>query len=298
MRNDFATLELFADAPYSPSPSRPRPALRHQTWTRDNLCVQSYHESTPYFTSRWDALCPYIDVTPQMLASARKPFIVYALPPEGPYGVFINDNYGLVDTLAPDYWSEARRARKFLELDKLCKHFTVSEKVVSGKHLSVKQVLELGGRHFATYDIHDKEVAGFVDYIQQLDVLIIQVHTAEADLVLTDVSILLPQRDQVYGSFCQWNPCYKNRSPGIYACLLAARWAHRNGYRYYNLGPVGDYPYKSFMVTDLEPIYGIAMTDDNHPLALDETSPLHTDFEPANWNQIYRAPSEQFSLFI
>ena len=60
----------------------------------------------------------------------------------------------------------------------------------------------------------------------------------------------------------------------------------------------GDYPYKSFMVTDLEPIYGIAMTDENHPLALDETSPLHTDFEPANWNQIYRTPSQQFSLFI
>ena len=33
MRNDFATLELFADAPYSPTPSRPRPALRHQTRT-------------------------------------------------------------------------------------------------------------------------------------------------------------------------------------------------------------------------------------------------------------------------
>jgi len=108
-------------------------------------------------------------------------------------------------------------------------------------------------------------------------------------LVLSDVSMLLPERSQVYGSFCQWNLAYKNRSPGIYACLLAARWTAKHGYQYYNLGPVGDYGYKSLFVTDLEPIYGLAMTDPDHPLALDLSSPLHTDFKPSEWNQVYRA---------
>ena len=57
-------------------------SLAHQTWTPENLCVESFHEQVKYYTSRWDGLCPYIDVTPQMLAAAKKPFIVYALPPE------------------------------------------------------------------------------------------------------------------------------------------------------------------------------------------------------------------------
>jgi hypothetical protein len=74
----------------------------------------------------------------------------------------------------------------------------------------------------------------------------------------------------------------------MYACLLASRWAAKNGIRYYNLGPVGDYDYKSLFVTDHEPIYSLVLTDLDHPLALDPTSPLHTDFERKDWNQIYR----------
>ena len=105
--------------------------------------------------------------------------------------------------------------------------------------------------------------------------MIIQVHAENGDLVLTDVSILLPDRHQVYGSFCQWNYDYKNRSPGIYACLLVSRWAYRNGYRYYNLGPVGDYSYKGLFVTDFEPIYAIALTDPDHPLAQDQIGRAH-----------------------
>ena len=31
------------------------------------------------------------------------------------------------------------------------------------------------------------------------------------------------------------------------------------------------------------------LTDPDHPLALDTTSPLHTDFTPQVWNQIYRS---------
>ena len=56
----------------------------YQSWTPDNLCILSEHNDITYYTSRWDALCPYIDVTEEMLACAPKPFIVYALPPEGP----------------------------------------------------------------------------------------------------------------------------------------------------------------------------------------------------------------------
>jgi hypothetical protein len=266
--------------------------LSHQSWTSANLCVDSFHEDIQYYTCRWDALCPYIDVNPDLLSNAKKPFIVYALPPDGPYGVPINDKYGLVDVQAPDFWTDTLRAHKFKKLDNAFKRFHISEHVMAGKDLSLEQLFHLGGQHFSAYEIHDQEVAGFIDYIQDLDILIIQVHDINGDLVLTDVSILLPERQQVYGSFCQWNYDYKNRSPGIYACLLVTRWTHRNGYRYYNLGPVGDYSYKELFVTDLEPIYAIALTDPNHPLALDTTSPLHTDFTPDVWNQIYRAPSD------
>ena len=260
----------------------------YQTWNQHNLCVESYHEDILYYTSRWDALCPYIDVTPEMLQMAAKPFIVYALPPESPYGVPINDKYGLVDVAAEGFWTEPRRQRKFKELEKLCKCLTVTESVVPGHTLSIEDVYEMGGVHFEAYYIHPEEVAGFVDYIQNLDVLIIRAFSEKGDLVLTDVSILLPERKQVYGSFCQWNPLYKNRSPGIFACLLASKWAAKNGYHCYNLGPVDGYGYKALFVTHFEPIFAVAMTDENHPLALDKSSPLHTDFNPHVWNQINR----------
>jgi hypothetical protein len=229
-----------------------------------------------------------VNVSPEMIAMAQKPFIVYAIPPESPYGVPINDKYGLVHAGSEAFWTEERRSRKFKELDKLCKDLVVTTSVIAGKNVSLEDVYAMGGEHFANYYIHDQEVEGFVDYIRDLDILLIQVHAANGDLVLTDVSILLPERNQVYGSFCQWSRDYKNKSPGIYACLLASRWTANNGYQYYNLGPVDDYGYKTLFVTDHEPIFALALTEANHPLALDTTSPLHTDFKPEVWNQIRR----------
>ena len=266
-------------------------AVRHvgyQSWTPENLCINSYHNEIEYYTTRWDALCPYIEVTEEMLALAPKPFVVYAIPPDSQYGVPINDRYGLVNTGSESFWDDARRKRKFKDLDKLFRHFTVTEEVLPGSTLTISDVLEMGSHHFAEHGIHDDEVAGFVDYVRNLDVLVIRVHDREGILVLTDVSILLPAYDQVYGSFCQWNRAYKNRSPGIYACLLASRWAARNGYAFYNLGPVDDYGYKSLFVTHHEPIYALVLTEPDHPLVLDPTSPLHIDFSGADFNRKYR----------
>ena len=263
-------------------------SVGYQSWTQENLCVDSSHNDIHYFTTRWDALCPYIDVSEEMLAVAPRPFVVYALPPDGPYGVPINDKYGLVNVADEGFWTEPRRERKFKELEKLYKTFTYTETVMPGRDLTVEDLYEMGGEHFAAYEIDDREIDGFIDYIKDLDVLILTVHDSQGELVLTDVSVLLPKYNQVYGSFCQWNRAFKNRSPGIYACLLASKWAAQNGFRYYNLGPVDDYGYKSLFVTDFEPIYAIALTDLDHPLVLDPTSPLHIDFKPHQLNQIYR----------
>jgi hypothetical protein len=64
----------------------------------------------------------------------QKPFIVYALPPEGNYGVPINDKYGLVHAGLPDFWTDERRARKFKELDKqdwvLCLTINILQQVL------------------------------------------------------------------------------------------------------------------------------------------------------------------------
>ena len=77
----------------------------YQSWTPDNLLVESSHNDLVYYTTRWDALCPYIEVSEEMLASVPRPFIVYALPPDSPFGVPINDHYGLVDTKSPAFWA-------------------------------------------------------------------------------------------------------------------------------------------------------------------------------------------------
>jgi arginyl-tRNA--protein-N-Asp/Glu arginylyltransferase len=271
-----------------------------QSWTDSNLCVESSHNDILYYTTRWDALCPYVDVPDEMLRNAPKPLIVYALPPEGPYGVPIGDRYGLVDTQSEAFWNDERRQRKFKEYDKLCRNFIVTEDVVRGSDLTFDMMIEMGGDHFANCYIDDREVEGFLDYVRNLEVLIIRVQDQDGTLILTDVSILLPEYNQLYGSFCQWNRDYKNRSPGIYACLLAVRWARDNGLRYYNLGPVDDYGYKALFVTDYEPIYSLALTDLDHPLALDETSPLHTDFGMQHWNKVYRdlEPARKFGRAV
>lgn len=281
---DTTTLESSAQA----SDEAEVHEVRYQSWTKDNLLVDSEHNGIHYYTTRWDALCPYIEVDEKLLAFAPKPLIVYALPPDSKFGVPINDRYGMVDTQAPGFWEEERRARKFKELDKAFRNFDYTEEVVPGSDITVDDVFEMGGEHFAAYEIDDQEVEGFVDYVRNLDVLILQVHDKEGELVFTDVSILLPEYNQLYGSFCQWNRAFKNRSPGIYACLQASRWAHQNGLRYYNLGPVDDYGYKALFVTHFEPIYAIALTDPNHALAKDPTSPLNVDFKREEWNQVLR----------
>jgi hypothetical protein len=259
-----------------------------QSWTDENLLIKSEHEGVPYYTTRWDALCPYIDVSEEMLNKVPKPFVVYALPPDGPFGVPINDQYGMAETLSKEFWEDERRARKFRTYDKSFRSFTHEARAVPGSALTLDDMLKMGGAHFADCDIEEAEILGFLDYVSRLDVLIITAHSPEGELALTDVSILLPKYDQVYGSFCQWNPAFKNKSPGLYACLLAARWAAQSGYRYYNLGPVGGYDYKSLFVTARQPIYSLVLTDLDHPLALDSTSPLNTDFNCGDWNRVYR----------
>ena len=260
----------------------------YQSWTSKNLCVESYHNDIPYFTCRWDALCPYIAVDEELLASVNRPFIVYALPPDSNFGVPINDRYGMVNVASPEFEEDPRRARKFREMEKQFRNFVCTEEVVPGHMLTLENVYEMGGSHFESCEIDDREVAGLLDYVRKLDVLVIRVHDSEGELVLTDFSILMPAYDQVYGSFCQWNRKFKNRSPGIFACLLVCRWAARNNFKFYNLGPVDDYGYKALFVTDYEPIFAIALTDETHPLALDTTSPLHVDFKPEEWNKLYR----------
>ena len=263
----------------------------YQSWTKDNLWVLSEHENIEYFTTRWDALCPYIEVTNEMLEMAPKPFVVYAVPPKSQFGAPIKDRYGLVNALSQEFWDDERRIRKFRELDKQFRSFTVSERVIDGKDITAEYLYEIGGTHFENYWIARQEVEGFVDYIRNLQVLIIQVIADNGDIVLSDVSIILPNENQLYGSFCQWDRKYKNRSPGIYACLLATRWAQKNGLQFYNLGPVDEYGYKDLFITDYEPIYALIVSDPNHPIVTDQTSPINIDFEKEQINQIYRDKS-------
>ena len=263
----------------------------YQSWTKDNLWVLSEHENIEYFTTRWDALCPYIEVTNEMLEMAPKPFVVYAVPPKSQFGAPIKDRYGLVNALSQEFWIDERRIRKFRELDKQFRSFRFSERVIDGKDITAEYLYEIGGTHFENYWIARQEVEGFVDYVRNLQVLIIQVFADNGDIVLSDVSIILPNENQLYGSFCQWDRKYKNRSPGIYACLLATRWAQKNGLQFYNLGPVDEYGYKDLFITDYEPIYALIVSDLDHPIVTDQTSPINIDFEKEQINQIYRDKS-------
>ena len=259
-----------------------------QSWTEDNLLVESNHEGIVYYTTRWDALCPYIDISDEMLKQAKWPFVVYGLPPDGNYGLPIRDFYGMADVQTDLFWHDDRKERKFRELEKLFKNFNLIEKVVPGSSISMEYIKSIGGVHFEKCEIGDSEIEGFLDYITKLDVLILQAYDQKNTLVFSDVSIILPHYNQVYGSFCQWNPAFKSRSPGIYACLAACKWTLKNGFRYYNMGPINEYEYKTLFVNHYEPIYSIVLTDLNHPLCLDETSTLNTDFRKRNWNRIYR----------
>jgi hypothetical protein len=270
------------------SPSKSVHTVGYQSWHADNLWVHSEYEGISYFTTRWDALCPYIDVTDAMLEMAPKPFVVYAIPPSSRFGVPIKDRYGLVNACDPAFWNDPYRTRKFKELDKQFKKFTVTEKLIDGKDITREFLYEIGGTHFENCWIAPEEVDGFLDYVRELPVLLIQVYALNRDLVLSDISIVLHKENQLYGSFCQWNRAYKNRSPGIYACLLATRWAQKNQLQFYNLGPVEEYGYKSLFVTDYEPIYALVIADPEHAIITEPSSPINIDFEKTQINQIYR----------
>ena len=268
-----------------------------QSWTKKNLLVKSNYDGIIYYTTRWDALCPYVEVSEEMLAHAKKPFIVYGLPPDSDFGNPIRDLYGMAETQSDLFWHDERRGRKFKELEKLFRNFSVIEKVVPGSMISVEDMISMGGYHFKKCEIVRPEIEGFLDYVRKLDVLIIQAYDHNGALIFTDVSILMPHYNQIYGSFCQWNPDFKSRSPGIYACLAACKWAMRNGFLYYNMGPVSDYEYKSLFVTRYEPIYSLVLTDLDHPLSLDKKSPLYTDFKKRDWNKIYRKQEKKKNTF-
>jgi len=267
-----------------------------QSFTAKNLCIRTEHNGIPYYTTRWDALCPYIDLSAEMIACARRPLIVYALPPESPYGVPINDYYGLVDLKSTAFWADPRRARKFGELSKRFRRFRIETTVVPGINLDVGAMLKMGGEHFKKCEIGLEEVGGFLDYTRDLNVLIVRCFDEAGDEVFIDVSILMPEYGEIYGSFCQWNERYRNRSPGIYACLVVCGWGRDNGYHYYNLGPVGDYEYKNLFVTDLQPIYAVALVPRQHELWQDPTSPLFTDFPAGTVNQLYRPVADQITI--
>ena len=262
----------------------------YQTFTAENLCIRSEHNGIPYYTTRWDALCPYIDVSADMIACAKRPLIVYSVPPDSQYGVPINDRYGLVDMQSPGFWQDPRRVRKFGELSKRFRGFRLEIVVTPGSKLDLDAILQMGGLHFEKCEIEIGEIEGFLDYVRSLDVLIIRCFDERSELVFVDVSILMPKYDQIYGSFCQWNESYRNRSPGIYACLAVCEWGRNNGFRYYNLGPVGDYAYKDLFVTDFQPIYAIALVPPRHALWRDPTSPLFTDFPDGAVNKLHRPP--------
>ncbi len=266
----------------------PNYTVGFQSWNEDNLLVESNHEGIVYYTTRWDALCPYINVSEEMLSQVKKPFVVYALPPDGPFGVPIRDYYGMADAQSEEFWSDERRKRKFSLYDKLFRNYRLEQTVVLGKTLSLSVMQTLGGMHFEKCEIGPQEIEGFLDYVKDLNVLILQAFDQDGTLIFTDISILLPHYNQVYGSFCQWNSDYRNDSPGMYACLAACRWAVENGFKYYNMGPINDYEYKSLFVTDYEPIYSLVLTDTDHPLTLDKMSPLYTDFRKRDWNRVYR----------
>ncbi len=268
----------------------------HQSFTPANLCVKSRHNDILYYTTRWDALCPYVDVSAELIACAKRPLIVFALPPDSSYGVPINDHYGLADIGDPSFWSDSRRVRKFAELSKRFCGFRKEISIVKGKSLDVSQMLEMGGVHFSQCEIELDEIEGFLDYVRNLDVLIVRCFDQNGETIFTDVSILLPEYEQIYGSFCQWNGQYRRISPGIYACLAVCEWGRDNGYHHYNLGPVGDYPYKELFVTTHQPIYAIALVSPRHALWNDQTSPLFTDFPSGSVNTLYRNATIASSL--
>ncbi len=267
-----------------------------QSFTAKNLCIRSEHNGIPYYTTRWDALCPYIDVSAEMIACARRPLIIYALPPDSQYGVPINDHYGLVDVKSNAFWEDPRRIRKFSELSKRFRQFRTETTVVPGKNLDVEAMLQMGAEHFKKCEIGLEEIEGFLDYVRDLDVLIIRCFDEAGDEVLVDVSILMPEYGEIYGSFCQWNERYRNRSPGIYACLVVCEWGRDNGYLYYNLGPAGDYEYKNLFITDRQPIYAVALVPPRHELWEDPTSPLFTDFPAGTVNRLYRSKADQLAI--
>jgi hypothetical protein len=111
----------------------------YQSWNQDNLCVDSYHEDTLYYTSRWDALV--LSRCTQSAGDGQKPFIVYAVPPESSYGVPSMTNMGWPMSRLKAF-GQSPDDKEIQRIRKLCRSLNVTESVVPGSSLSYDDVYE------------------------------------------------------------------------------------------------------------------------------------------------------------
>lgn len=251
--------------------------------TNEGAYMGEDYEGMTYYYTPEDAFCPYLNPTREVFDHAPRPFVMFNIIDESEFGVEMAMGRNVI--ARPHEWS-ATQLKEIRRLDRLFDQARTSSLVMPGSHMTIEEMRRLGDLHFEHYNFQDADINAFLRYAAGRELLVIET-VVNGEVVLVDVSVTVPERNEVCGIFCNWNPKYKRLSPGIYACVLAARDVESRWGVKYNIGQ--EYTYKQKVATGYEKTYGVALVPDGHPLLLDasEKNPIMA-FRRDDLNKVMR----------
>jgi hypothetical protein len=246
--------------------------------------AEEYDGATYYYTPD-DAFCPYLNPTREVFDRAPQPFFMFNIVEESPFGVEMVGGRNVI--VRPHEWSP-EQTKEVRRLDRLFQSAQKTTRVVPGHEMTVEELRRLGGAHFERYGFHAEDLEAFQRYAHQRELLVVEV-LIDGEPVFVDVSVTVPEKNEVCGVFCDWSRKFQRLSPGIYACVVAAREIEERWGARYNVGH--EYRYKRKIATAFEKTYGVALVPEGHALLAmpSETNPVNS-FRREDLNQVMRAP--------
>ncbi|HEX4999932.1 MAG TPA: hypothetical protein VFY29_17055 [Terriglobia bacterium] len=247
-----------------------------------SFMAEDYQGITYYYTPE-DALCPYLNPSPEVFEQAPRPFFMFNIVEDSPFGVEMATGRNVI--MRPHEWN-TDQLKEVRRLDRLFDGARIFSTLIPGNEMTVGELAALGGAHFERYEFRREDLEAFLRFSERRQLLIIE-GRIDGHVVFVDLSVTVEENNEVCGIFCNWNRAFSRISPGIYACVAAARESDQRWGVRYNVGH--EYQYKRRLATAFERTYGVALVPDGHAILLDqgELNPIMS-FRPEDVNRIMR----------
>lgn len=199
------------------------------------------------------------DADVEDIRAAPRPFVMFGLPMNGALGVPI-DTYCL--TMRPaDY--TPRQWERFEKCAGAWLGTTYGVLRVKASDVGAAWFRCLAPRWMRKFDIKPVEVEDGLRWWQDRGIELVTITVkVGGQLAFTELDYVDHPRKQLQGVLCEWSDAFQKRSPGIWACYLAAAVASEEFGMDYGLGI--EYPYKLGLATGREQMRGLCLAGKEH----------------------------------